>query len=270
MCVREDLVEAGSPAAQPFWCDCGSGHPVDAAAWGIQEGLVGDVMPMGTIVASVGSGWPVPTTSPVMNVLKIDLPVVAEGPGQTFVPALSSLVQPPAETPPLRAWQMLIPYTMVDDEILTPQQSAEQSPLYLLERQVFFKLIDHFHNTTAINQESPPLTITSGVETTESETFSQSTGISITASAGIELRGFSAGVSTTVTQEFGYSSQTSVTELLERSRTVTMTTRPNHATAIWPKMTRFVLYRHDGTQVESVASWDIGEDSHVLDEFPDD
>jgi hypothetical protein len=164
---------------------------------------------------------------------------------------------------------MLIPYTMVDDEILTPQQSAEQSPLYLLERQVFYKLIDHFHNTTAINQDSPPLEITSGVETTESETFWNSTGISITASAGIELKGFSASVSTTVTQEFGYSSQSTVTELEKRSRTVTMTTRPNHATAIWQKMTRFVLYRHDGTDVEPVATWDLGEDSHVLDEYPD-
>jgi len=268
VCVRADLT-AQAGWQEPTWCDCGSGHPTDLGAFTIGLGTLGytsAVMPVGTMIAKIG--WSGPSAHPAMNVLRVDLPIVAEGPGQSYFPTLTGFDEPPETTPPLAAYQMLIPYTMIVDELKSPEQRASETPLYLLERQVFYKRLNHFYNQGGLINDAP-VTITSGVEQSQSQTFWQSTGISITATAGIEIKGLSASVSTTISQEFGYSTTSSLTQLNYTSHTITMRTQPDHATAVWQKYTRFVLYRHAGVIQEPVAAWEFGIDSYVLDEYPD-
>ena len=223
-------------------------------------------MPVGTFVA--WNYWHRPTTHSCMNVLRVQLPRFNTGPGQDFVPRLADYNTPPTETPPLRAYEMLVPWTLIKDSVFTDMERFAQSPLYRLERQVFYKRIFHNRNNTSVTQHNS-VEIKSGVVTTESETFKQSTGISVTVSGGINVGVFSASVETTVSMEMGYESQTSISELQETTIHVDAVTLPGKATAVWQKWTRFIVKRHHGTGLQPVAAWDFGIDSYVIDEFPD-
>ncbi len=113
------------------------------------------------------------------------------------------------------------------------------------------------------------MTITSGVTTTESERYWNETAISISVEAGISIKLFSSKVSTTVTTSFGYERQTSVAVLQEKSVASSINTPPGRAAALWQQYNRYVLKRHNGTQLEPVAAWEFGIDSYVTDEYPD-
>ena len=269
MCIREDLTYPGQ-AGTFIWNDDNSGAPKDLGAWEIKTRDVppdeATYMPVGTFVAH--NSWGRPSAHPVMNVLRVELPRFNAGPGQDFVPELTDYDTPPTETQPLRAYEMLVPWTMIKDSAFTSREKFAQSPLYRLERQVFYRRLFHNRNNTSVTQHNS-VEIKSGVASTESETFKQSTGISITVSGGVNVGFFSASVSTTVSMEMGYESQTSITELHETTIHVDAVTLPGKATAIWQKWTRFIVKRHNGTSLQPVAAWEFGIDSYIIDEFPD-
>ena len=77
-----------------------------------------------------------------------------------------------------------------------------------------------------------------------------------------------AKVTGTISREMGYETETSVSELSSRTDTLAMQTPPHSAVALWQKLSHFVLYRHDGTQLEPVDSWEAGTDTFYADEFP--
>jgi hypothetical protein len=269
MCIREDLTETGE-AGTFIWNDDDSRADWDLGAWEITtRDITPDeavYMPMGTFVA--WNYWHAPSAHPVMNVLKVQLPRFDPGPGQDFVPELTGYDAPEAETPPLRAYEMLVPWTMIKDDAFTDMEQYAQSPLYRLERQIFYKRLFHNLNQTSVTQNNS-VEIKSGVSTTESETFSEKTGVSITAGGGVKIGRFSANVSVTVSTEMGYESQTSITELHETTVHVDAVTPPGKASAVWQKWTRFIVKRHNGVRLEPVAAWEFGIDSYVIDEYPD-
>lgn len=113
------------------------------------------------------------------------------------------------------------------------------------------------------------MTIRSGVTTSESERFWEETSISISAEAGVSFSIFSGSVSATVSRTFGYETQTSISELEETEVSSSINTPPGKAAALWQKYNRFVLKRHNGTELEPVMSWEFGIDSYTTDEYPD-
>jgi hypothetical protein len=219
----------------------------------------------------VGVGyWGRPTVHPVVNVLKLDMPLLAEAPYRSYAPKLTGYDSPPEETVPMLGRAMLVPCTIVNDAIYQNNihWRVTNSPTYRLERQVFYKLLYHNHNQTSEVQTNS-VTIRSGVTTTESNSFYSETSISVSVEAGLSFKAFSGKITATVSQTFGYETQTSVAELHEREVQSSINTPPGKAAALWQQYNRYILKRHNGTTYEPVAAWEFGIDSYLTDEYPD-
>jgi len=272
MCVREDLTTFGS-AGSFIWNDQETGMPYDLGCWKIYPPESGPhdnaYLETGTFVAH--NSWSPPTFHAVMNVLNVELPMLSEAPYQSYIPHLESYDSPPPETVPLLGKAMLSPCSIVNDLLYANNihWRVANSPFYRLERQVFYKLLYHNYNQTSEIQTNN-VTIISGVTTEESQSYWEETSISVTAEAGVSIGFFEGKVSTTVTTSFGYSTQTSVAELQQKEISSSINTPPGKAAALWQKYNRFVLKRHNGTDLEPVAAWEFGIDSYLTDEYPND
>jgi hypothetical protein len=272
VCVREDLTIVGD-AGEYIW---GFGIPIIERYFGSWKIDPPDAGPHDDAYLSTGTFVAVqsttaPSVHPVMNVLNVPLPMLAEAPYQTYVPKLTGYDTPPEETVPMMAKEMLVPCTIVKDALYdssNPHWRISNSPFYRLERQVYYKLLYHNHNQTSEVQTNNVL-IRSGVTTTESESYWNETSISVTVEAGISIKMFESKVSTTVSTSFGYETMTSVAELQEKEVSSSINTPPGKAAALWQKYNRYVLKRHNGTDLEPVAAWEFGIDSYVTDEYPD-
>jgi len=248
------------------------------SSWLIEQPVAGPhedaYLSTGTFVATgesyvLGPGSP-PAVNTVMNVLNVNLPMLAETPYQDYAPTLNGYDPPPEETVPILAREMLVPCTILNDPLYDNNQMwrITNSPFYRLERHVFYKLIYHNHNQTSVMQHNS-YTQTIGVTTTESDEFWTETSISITAEAGISIFGIGGKISTTVSRSFGYSTMTSVAELQQDEYESGVDVLPGKAVAIWQRYNRFVLKRHNGTALEPVKAWEFGINSFITDEYPD-
>lgn len=277
VCIREDLVIAGTPG-DVIW-HAMSGSDIFFVSWKIEPPNTGPheyaYLSPGTFLAD-GTlyGYPPdlipPSVHPVMNVLKVNLPMLTETPYQQYVPTLTGYDPPPDFTVPILARSMLVPCTIVNDPFFASDQPwrFSNSPFYVLERQVFYKLLYHNYNQTSIQQHNS-YTRRYGVTTTESEEFWGETGITVSAEAGVSIGIFTGKVTTTVSTSLGYSTMTSVAELQEDEYESGIDVPPGKAVAIWQRYNRFVLKRHNGTSLEPVKAWEFGINSFVTDEYPD-
>lgn len=268
-CIRDDLTMFGASTSTPIYTFYA--YDTDWSFWGIEQP---DAGPHTSAYLAPGAflhypGLTPPTLDPTLNVLKVELPQLAEAPAQLFMPTLTSYQSPPTETAPRFARAMLVPCTAVRDaqyENDMPWRIAN-SPFYRLERQVYYKLLYHNYNQTSEVQTNT-VTIRSGVTTTESASFHQNTGVSIAVETGIDIKFFSSKVTTTLSLEMGYETQTAVAELEEKEVSTSINTAAGKAAALWQEFNRFVLYRHDGTELQPVSAWEFGIDSYVTDEYP--
>jgi len=271
VCLREDLVIAGKAGAF-VWNDDETGANMDFGGWLIDQPVAGAhegaYLVPGTFVA--WSYWHAPIAHDAMNVLDVELPMLAEAPYQSYVPRLTGYDKPADETVPMMAKVMLVPYTIVKDELYAanPAWRWTNSPFYRLERHVFYKLLYHNHNQTSVEQENS-VEIVSGVTIEESNSYWTETGISVTVESGISIGVFSSSISATVSTSFGYETMTSVAQLQEKHVVSTIKTAPGKAAALWQQYNRYVLKRHNGTNLETVSAWEFGIDSYVTDEYPD-
>lgn len=277
VCIREDLVIAGAPG-DIIW-KIGSSSDLSFVSWKIEPPNTGPhdyaYLSPGTFLAegSLYNGPDdliPPSVHPVMNVLKVNLPMLTETPYQQYVPKLAGYDPPPDVTVPILARSMLVPCTVVNDPFYAGDQPLriKNSPFYVLERQVFYKLKYHYYNQTSIVQHNS-YTRTYGVTTTESQEFWNETGISVTAEGGVSIGIFTAKVASTVSTSLGYSTMTSVAELQQDEFESGVDVPPGKAVAIWQRYNRFVLKRHNGTSLEAVKAWEFGINSFVVDEYPD-
>jgi hypothetical protein len=270
VCIRADLTIPGEAGAHLedwrdhdfYWYSC----------WNIDQPDLGDhpeaYLVQGTFLVKPDRDRP--EIDPSMNVLKVELPMLAEAPYQSFVPTLDGYDTPPEETVPVMAKAMLVPCSIINDEAYNDDiwWQVANSPFYRLERQVYYKLLYHNHNQTS-EMQTNSVTIRSGVTTTLSETIMHETSISLSAETGLSFKAISGKFTATVSYKFGYQTQTSVAELLETEVSSSINTPPGKAAALWQKYNRYVLYRHNGTQLEPVSTWGFGIESYVTDEFPD-
>ena len=270
-CVREDLTIDGEAGAY-IWHDEDTGMPYDLGVFRVDQPDAGPhefcYLTTGTFVG--WNHWNAPPYDPVLHVLRVELPMLAEAPYQTYLPQLTSFEEPPLESPPTMARAMLVPCTIVNDIQYSGnlRWRIANSPFYRLERHVFYKRLYHNHNTSSQPQTNS-VTIISGVTTTESERFWTETSISVSVEAGISISAFSGKVSATVSRTFGYETQTSVAELEQREVQTSINTAPGTAAVCWQKYNRYVLFRHNGVNYEEVYAWEFGIDSYVVDDYPD-
>ncbi len=271
VCVREDLT-IDAEAGTFIWSDAGTGMPTDLGCWRIDQPDTGPHeychLLSGTFI-----GWDLydpPVFHPVMHVLRANLPMLAEAPNQNFMPRLTGFDTPPEETDPMMAKAMLVPCTIINDAAHGDNVAWQvaNSPMYRLERQVYYKLMYHNYNQTSEMQTNSVL-IRSGITTSESERIWNETEISLSVEAGLSFKAFSGKITATVSRRFGYETQVSVAELQEKEVSSSINTPPGKAAALWQKYNKYILLRHNGTTLEPVSSWEFGIDSYVTDEYPD-
>jgi hypothetical protein len=269
VCIREDLTTTG--ACYMFWSYENNFHQTESC-WQIEQPFADShesaYLAPGGMIYTTGLDDPGPGNA-LVNVLKVDLPMLAEAPAQDYIPSLTSYDEPPDGIAPRFEKAMLVPCTIVKDASHDMPWRIANSPFYRLERQVYFRVIDHADN----RQGSEPLPVhyevLYGMSVEQSQTVWSETGIELSAEAGLSIYAFEARVSATVSKRFGYESTTSITELLSHSITVDQSVPARKAGALWQRWNRYVLYRHNGTHLEPVRSWECGIESYVVDEYPD-
>jgi len=271
VCVREDLT-IPTQASDFIYNNWGTGGWYFVSCWVIDQPNADTheyaYLTTGTFVAV--DGWDIPDVNPMLNVLNVELPLLAEAPYQSYVPSLKGHGSPPEETILMMGKAMLVPHTAVSDEIYgnNVHWRVANSPMYRLERHIFYKMQYYNYNQTSEIQTNS-VTITSGVTTSESQSFWSETSVSLSVEAGVSIKAFEAKTIATVSTSFGYQTQTMVSQLTERSVESSINTPPGKSAALWQEFNRYVLKRHNGTDFEAVAAWDFGIDSYVTDEYPD-
>jgi hypothetical protein len=222
----------------------------------------------GTYVTSCSAD--APAHHDVMNSLRFEIPLLMEAPEQYYTPRLTGYDTPPGYSDPVMSREVLVPCTIIHDELWGDDigLQVEHSPFYRLERQVFYKLVGFINNTTSTVQ---PLSvhITVGISEADTRTFSTETEITISAEVGVSIECFSSKVSVSLSRTFGYESSHQVAEFSEWSDWIPIYAPPYTAVACWQKFNRFVLKRHHGTSLETVAEKEIGIKSWVTDQYPD-
>ena len=269
VCVRSDLAIVAE-AGTFIYSDVATAAYKFLSCWKIDQPDAGPhdlaYLVTGTFVGV--NNWNCPTASPMLYVLKVDLPTLAEAPYQEYVPRLNGYDSPPPETVPTLAKAMLVPCSIINDRLHGDVGwQVANSPLYRLERCVYYKLLYHNHNQTSEMQTNTVI-ITSGITKAHADRVWNETAIEMSVEVGVSIKAVEAKVSATVSHAMGYETETSVSELQEKSVSSSVNTSPGKAAALWQKYTRYVLYRHTGTQLEPVSGWEFGIDSYVTDEYP--
>ncbi len=265
-CIREDLTIPGKVGRNLQQSGNAGTWPIEQPDAGCHDGAY---LAPGTFLLVSGTTTP-PTTHALLNVLKVDLPMLAEAPAQLFTPRLTGYTNPPDMTSPTMAKAMLAPCSIVNDISHSGDivWQVANSPFYRLERQVYYKLIYHNHNqTTAVQTNS--VTIRSGITTTQTDKVYGETSVAVSAEVGISYKAVSGKITATVSKKFGYETQSAVAALQEKEVSTSVNTPAGKAAALWQQYNRYVLYRHNGTQLEPVTSWEFGIDSYVTDQYPD-
>ncbi len=270
-CVREDLTILGASGGRVMfrWL-VGEYHCCWAIDQPASEAHSDAYLVPNTFVFYYSEADVAPTFDPAMYVLRVNLPMLSEAPYQDFVPKLTDYDIPPEATVPRMSKAMLAPCTIINDVDRGNDigWQVANSPFYRLERQVYYKFLYHYHNQTQIEQ--PCLwTVTSGITTTETERIWNETSISLSMEAGLNFKAFSGKITATVSRTFGYETQTSVSELRQTEVTTSVNVPPGKAAALWQRYNRYILYRHNGTELEPVTSWEFGINSYVVDQYPD-
>jgi hypothetical protein len=266
-CIREDLTTAGSIESaiyvdSTYWF---SAWKIDAPYCAPHPGAY---LAPGTFTFNEHSINP-PVDDPMMYVLNVDLPMLAEAPDQDFAPKLTGFSPPPEETAPTKARALLAPFSVITDLVNGIAWQIDNSQTYRVERRVFYKCLYHNYNQSDVMQTNSFERVV-GISTTQSQTFRAQAGISISAELGVSLSpALSAKIAATVSYEVGYETLTGITEFEERHVTTSLNIPPGKAGAIWQRYNRFTLYRHNGNSTEVVGIQDIGIDSYVTDVYPD-
>jgi hypothetical protein len=266
-CLREDLTIPGR--CSMFWSDVDSYGNINSC-WNIYQPFTGfhenAYLHPGTFIFKYGDAEPI---SDLINVLNVSLPMLAEAPSQEYVPSLTSYDVPSDGIVPKMEKCLLVPCKIIKDNGHNEPWRIANSPFYRLERQVYYKYINHYDNSQGSMAQSFHWQISYGMNSTQSQTVWDETGVELSVEAGVSIYAASSSVTATVSRKFGYQTMKSITELQSNSLTIDVNIPAHKAGALWQRYSRYVLYRHNGTELEPVKSWECGINSYVYDEYPD-
>ncbi|MBD3332011.1 DUF946 domain-containing protein [candidate division GN15 bacterium] len=281
VCIRDDLVHFGEPASDARIISVAHG-----SCPGIHTRELVDIVPVATAPherAYFAAGTYTlyeechgeNSVASDYNVLCLDVPVIASSAEQTVIPRLTGLHAPPDQSLPTQLKAVLLPYNTVSDEEYADREGWRQvnSPFYRLERETYYKLRYYNYNQTSVMQENQ-LEIVSGTVASQSELFWEESGISITKETGVMIgvKGYAQATgkyTANVSRKLGYATMTNVEALREEHTTTTIFTPPGKAAAMWQKYDRFTLYRHNGTELQQVSTYEFGVNDFITDEYPD-
>jgi hypothetical protein len=267
MCVATELVGEGQ-VGERVWSDGGSGASTDFCSWevGTSQAYRDTSDGLFAVNSFTGSGlYDKPSTSVVANTLRLPLPS-QEG-GESIKPELTSRTRPADRTTPVVDRIVTVPFTGIVDGDKTFEWKMEHSPFYDVERSVFYDLQIFEDNTTSVDQVKSQA-VSSGVTREDSETFSITTGISLSYESGVEAGGFSTKVTAQLSIELGYSSMSSVSVFESQENDATLTIPAKHAGALWTEANSIRVFRADSTPVGPSLAFDAGNTAYLSSQFP--
>ncbi|MFE0422182.1 hypothetical protein [Streptomyces sp. NPDC058953] len=181
------------------------------------------------------------------------------------VPSPTGYSRPnPDATPQVLVGTTLLPSPLVSDPALGQARKAQESPYYLLKRYGFYKIVYFYDHSGQVNKKESQ-SVTVGLSTTNAREVETTTGISVTAETGVQYKGFSASLSTTVSYQLRTRVATESTQSSNRTVTVEREYPANGrrlAQSIWFRADRYVLERTDGSKV---LEWETTTDQDTVD-----
>lgn len=171
----------------------------------------------------------------------------------------------PDETPPVITHATYMPYFMVKDPYYNAQQKIKNSPYYILVRRQYWKKLTQ---RILAPSDSYKYTETTGVSRTDQTSMTETTEISIGADLGFMFKGFSAGLSTSITKTLSVTESTSTTESTETTREVGYTNPFKHqiAYAKYMLINEYYVTRSNGEMITSgdAAYWKVPDPSRTV------
>ena len=210
-----------------------------------------------------------PIDHEVMNVLAFEPQMLVDTPSNQARPRLTNC-WPLDKSEPVLAKAMLVPFSVVlsDDEknqygLKGLEWMIDNSPLVRVERVV---------NWTPVywGLAEDPFTLHKawgkGIKNDDSETFSKKTGVSMTGEFGFEFKGISGKVSATVSKEFGYAKQHSVSQFQSESWTVDLTVPAGKAAAVWREESSIAVKVHNRQSglLETIDHWTMFDSFNLV------
>lgn len=171
----------------------------------------------------------------------------------------------PDETPPVITHATYMPYFMVKDPYYNAQQKIKNSPYYILVRRQYWKKVTQ---RILAPSDKYDYTETTGVSRTDQTSMTETTEISIGADLGFMFKGFSAGLSTSITKSLSVTKSTSNTESTETTRGVGYTNPFKHQIAYGKYMliNEYYVTRANGEMITSgdSAYWKVPDPSRTV------
>jgi len=289
VCVRSDLTKPGEVEKEqdPIWTSEKTEGTYQLGAWRIKIPNIpfherayletgtfvgwGNRWPDYSLCKSVDC-WKPPTDHLAMHVLSVNLPMLIDTPEETQVPKLTGYAQPPLEMEPVMLKSMLVPFSaLLGGNVISTYDTGwlvENSPFVRVDRIVHNKLVFHNINNTSLEQQNQ-IVLASGVRKGASETMTKTVGISITAEAGVEFKGFGAKTSVTVSHQFGYETTHSIEEFQEKNLSMSINVPSGRAVAFWQQRNIYRVMRHNNGELDRLVDLEFGIDTYASDEYPD-
>lgn len=265
MCVKKELTSRAE-VGEEIWADHGSGADEDIDTFSIisPESYIDSEKGFFAVNSFVANNhYTKPVDAPEINCLNLPFPV--EESRDPDPPKLTSYGMPPEYSGKTIDRIVSVPFTAIKDDAYSLKWKVDNSPFYSVERQIAYRRELFDHNQTSESQ-TVSKTVTTGVTRSSSETFSVTTGISVTAETGVSFLGTGGKVSATISTELGWQTSTGIEELKEDSVERSLVTAPDKAAALWAISYCLYIVRGDNTYLQSHLSFDV--DSFVHDEYP--
>ncbi|WP_173497211.1 Vps62-related protein [Shewanella sp. ISTPL2] len=265
VCVRSDLAYPADIGTE-IWADHGTGSSSDFDSFEVvaPEGYTDSdkaLIAANTFVAN--NSYNKPVGAAALHCLNLKLPFDVSP--EPAVPKLTSFDAPPSSTQASLDRVVYLPFTAIKDESKNIAWKLLNSPFYRLERYVSYRTEIFDHNQTS-NEQTIKETITTGISHSKSETFSTTTGVSVSAETGVSFLGTGGKVSATVSVELGWTDTTGISEFSERSLEKSINVPPYKAQALWAMSYKLMVKRGDGSSLPNPLSFEV--DYFVHSEYP--
>jgi hypothetical protein len=240
-CVKSELTTTGKVGSL-VWDDKSSGADDDFSSWRIQatgaySGNQESIMiAPNTFFGKIGHSKP--SSHPLARVLKLPVPVFKGSNVQS--PRLTTAGRPADYAGWACTHSTILPFTAIKDGSQNLSWKVANSPFYIVDRWESYHLETFSENRTSMEQQDQ-ITWSSGVSNSESQTFESSTTLSVSVSAGIQVKAVNLGVSGSISKTLGFSSSNSVSQFQSRDNSTTLNTPAKSYGAIWSLCNRIMV-----------------------------
>ncbi|QWI77923.1 RICIN domain-containing protein (plasmid) [Bacillus mycoides] len=171
----------------------------------------------------------------------------------------------PDDTPPVITHATYMPYFMVKDPYYNAQQKIQNTPYYILVRRQYWQKVTQ---RILAPSDTYDYSETTGVSRTDQTSMTETTEISIGADLGFMFKGFSVGLSASITKSLSVTKSTSTTESTEITQKVVYTNPFKHqiAYAKYMLINEYYVTRANGEMITSgdASYWKVPDPSRTV------